>query len=279
MERELSAPLKHWGFQRWPFGAAPSAEQFYPTAGNGEALARIEHLVENRRRLGVLLGESGAGKSLLLQAAARRLARQACAVMLVDVGGAATREFLWSIAAGLDAAPSIDADNARLWRQIADRVIENRIQQIRSVLLVDDAGQAGPDVMTQVLRLLRIDPAPAARWTVVLAATPGQATRWNDELRELVDLRIDLPAWESEDTAGYVQTALVDAGRFEPVFDDKALALLHELAQGVPRRVARLADRALVAGAAAEAEMIDEAAVEAVDEELAWPLAAGAAAF
>ena len=41
------------------------------------------------------------------------------------------------------------------------------------------------------------------------------------DLRELVDLRIDLRAWVAEDTVGYVQTALVDAGRIEPLFEDE----------------------------------------------------------
>jgi general secretion pathway protein A len=127
--------------------------------------------------------------------------------------------------------------------------------------------------------MLRLDISPAARWTIVLTAEPGQAARWSPALRELVDLRIDLPPWAVEDTVGYVQTALVDAGRFEPLFEEQALARLHGLAEGVPRRVARLADGALLAGAAAGLSMIDEAVVESVDEELAWPQAAEAAAY
>jgi type II secretory pathway predicted ATPase ExeA len=198
---------------------------------------------------------------------------------LVDALGASTREFLWAIAAGLAAAPTADSDNARLWRQIADRVRENRLQQINTVLLVDDAGQAGPDVLTQTLRLARLDASPAARWTIVLAAEPGQAARWSPELRELVDLRIGLSAWEAEDTVGYVQTALVEAGRFEPVFDDRALARLHELAEGNPRRVAKLADYALLSGADAALRTIDEVTVEEADEQIAWPAAAGTAVY
>ena len=279
MEQDLSLPLKHWGLQRWPFRGSPTAEQFYPTAGNGEALARIEYLVESGRRLGALLGEAGMGKSLVLQAAARKLSRKGRVVASVDPAGASTREFLWSVAAGLAATPGSEFDNARLWRQIADRVGENRLQQIDTVLLVDEAGQAGPDVMTQIMRLLRLDPSSAARWTIVLAAEPTQAARWTPALREAVDLRIDLQAWEVEDTVGYVQTALVDAGRFEPLFDERALARLHELSEGVPRRVARLADGALLAGAATGLEMIDASAVEAVDDEFAWPMATGAAAY
>ena len=68
------------------------------------------------------------------------------------------------------------------------------------------------------MRLTRLDTTPAARWTLVLAAEQAQAARWSDSLRVAVDLRIELAHWSAEDTVGYVQTALVDVGRMEPVF-------------------------------------------------------------
>jgi len=271
MENKQSLPLEFWGLERWPFRGSVAAGQFYPTAGQNEALARIEYLVDSRRRLGALLGESGAGKSLLLRVAAERLARKGCVVVILDVLGASTREVLWHIACGLKTPPREDADASWLWRQIIDRVAENRIQQVASVLLVDDAGQAGPDLMTQFVRLVRLDMSPSARWTMVLAAESTQAGRWDDTLRNLVDLRIDVHPWAAEETIGYVQTALVDAGRMEPLFEEAALTTLHELSGGVPRLVARLADYALLAGAAAGVETIDAGTVEAANEEIAWP--------
>jgi type II secretory pathway predicted ATPase ExeA len=247
------------------------ADHCYPSTGHEEALNRIEYLVDARRRLGVVLGESGVGKSLALRAATRRLVRQGCAVVLVNSLGLSARELLWQVAAGLGAAPNDDADMARLWRLVADRVVENRLEQSNTALLIDDAGPAGPDVLNVIVRLARLDPAPAARWTIVLAATREQAARWNESLRDLVDLRIDLRPWSEEDTIGYVQTALVDAGRFDPIFDDEALRALYELSEGVPRRVARLADFALLAGAASQLETIDAATVREAHEELRWP--------
>jgi len=181
---------------------------------------------------------------------------------------------LWQVAAGLGAAPREDADVPRLWRLITDGAAENRLQQIHTVLLLDDAGRAGPDVATQLVRLARLDPTPTARWTMVLAAEADQARRWNDTLRELVDLRIDLGPWDEADTIGYVQTALVEAGCLEPLFNNRALAELHELAGGVPRRVARLADFALLAGAAAGERTIDASIIRAAHEETNWALAA-----
>jgi type II secretory pathway predicted ATPase ExeA len=269
--RPDSLPLAHWGFTCWPFPSITAAEQFYPAPGHNEALARIDYLVDARRRLGALLGEPGIGKSLVLEVAARRLARLRYHVVHVDLLGVSTREFLWQIAAGLGAAPREEYDLHRLWRQIADRLAENRVQQIGTVLLVDDAGQAGPDSFTQLLRLSRLESLPEARWTMVLAAEQRQADRWSESLRELVDLRIDLAPWELADSIGYVQTALVEAGRFDPLFDDDALALMHELSRGVPRNLMRLADFSLLAAAATRMEKIDHGTVAAAQQELKWP--------
>lgn len=276
MERNQSMALKFWGLQRWPFRGPVSAAQFYPTAGHNEALARIEYLVESRRRLGALLGDAGVGKSLVLRLAARQIARKGSAAVVIDTIGATTRELLWQVAVGLQTTPRDDADVSWLWRQISDRVAENRMQQIASVVLIDDAGQAGPDLVTQFSRLARLDMSASARWTMVLAAETEQAAHWHETLRNSVDLRIELGPWTAADTIGYVQTALVDAGRLEPVFQDDALRALHELSRGVPQQVARLADYALLAGAAAKSHIIEEFAIASAHEEVAWPSAVAA---
>ena len=271
MSNGSSQPLNYWGLDRWPFRGSVAAGQCYPTAGHNEALARIEYLVESRRRLGALVAESGAGKSLLLKAARAQLEKNGAAVAVIDALGATTREALWQLAVGLRTSPREDADVAWLWRQIVDRIGENRVQQIPTVVLVDDAGQAGPDLATQLARLARLDMTPSARWTLVFAAEPAQAARWPDSLRYAVDLRIEMAPWTLDDTIGYVQTALVEAGRMEPLFDDDALRAVHDLSAGIPREVARLADYALLAGAVARLESIPAAVIEEAHDEIAWP--------
>ncbi len=265
--------LDHWQLAELPFQTVVDVNRFYPSIVLEEAIARLEYLVDARRRMGVLLGEGGIGKSLVLQIAARRLTRRGCAVVVVSATGIGTREFLWQVAAGLGAAPRESADVLQLWRLVADRVAENRLQQTNAVLLVDDAGQAGPDLLTQFMRLTRIDSSPAARWTMVLAAEPATAARWNETLRELTELRIDLAPWDETDTTGYVQTSLVEAGRFDPVFDKEGLRAIYELTGGVPRRVMRLADLSLIAGTAAGVISVGDSLVREVHREMSWPTA------
>lgn len=265
--------LRHWEIDRSPFRVELDVAGFYPSPTHEEAQARIEFLVSASRRLGVLLGPSGVGKSLTLRVAASKLQWTGNVVALVDALGSSTRELLWQLATQLGTAPRDDEDTARLWRRVADRVRENRLQKIETVLLVDDAGHAGPDLLTHLVRLARLDPTPGSRWTMVLAALQPQAARWSAELRQLIDLRIDLLPWDEADTIGYVQSALVDAGRLEPAFTDDALAELHLLSGGVPRQVARLADFALLAGAGAELDLIDVETVRGAHAEIEWTAA------
>jgi type II secretory pathway predicted ATPase ExeA len=153
---------------------------------------------------------------------------------------------------------------------------ENRWLNLATVLLVDDAGQAASDLAQQFARLSRLEVDPAARWTIVLAAQPAQSERWPDALREAVDLRIDLYPWSENDTIDYVQHSLVNAGCIAPIFTDEALLKLHELTQGNPRLVVRLADAALQAASQADAELVDgeTVAVTFADHQSAWPVAA-----
>lgn len=235
-----------------------------------EALARIEYLVAERRRLGVLLGDRGLGKSTVLVRAESQLARRGFQVARVDSIGLSQRELLWQVTSQLGAAPRGDDDLPRLWRRLSDRLAENRWQNLATVLLVDDAGQAGPDLAQQLARLTRLETDPAARWTLILAAELEELERWPTTLLHTVDLRIDLYPWSENDTIDYVQHALVNAGCTAPIFTDEALVKLHELTLGIPRFIARLADFSLLAAAEAAVQEIDAETVTDAFEALRW---------
>ena len=55
----------HWGLRESPFRDGPDPQSFYQSPTHEEALARLHFLVEQHRRLGLLLGPEGSGKSLL----------------------------------------------------------------------------------------------------------------------------------------------------------------------------------------------------------------------
>jgi type II secretory pathway predicted ATPase ExeA len=127
---------------------------------------------------------------------------------------------------------------------------------------------ASGDVLGQVVRLVRGELNSSSRLTVVLAGRSNRTPALGPQLLELAELRVDLAAWELADTESYLQSCLLRAGRKDSVFLPEALLRLHELSGGSVRRVALLADLALLAAAGGRLPLVDAYTVEAVYDEL-----------
>jgi len=258
----------HWELRETPFRTCLDPRFFYQSPAHEEALARLHFLVDQHRRLGVLLGEPGSGKSLLLEVFAAETRRQGRAVAKVNLLGLTPAELLWELAAsfGLNLAPA--EPPASLWRCLLDRLAEHRYEQRATVVLLDDADQAASDVLAGLRRLASLDYSPESRLTIVLAGCPKRIRRLGRSLLEMAELRIDVAPWEASDTEDYVRRSLARAGRDRPVFDEPAVQRLHELTHGIPRRVSQLADLALLAGAGRQLDHVDAEVVETVFHEL-----------
>jgi type II secretory pathway predicted ATPase ExeA len=255
-----------WGLEKSPFASGLETRLFYEGAAHREALARLRFLRANRR-LGLVLGEPGTGKSLVLKVYCRECRKLGLAVASINLCGLSAREFYWQLGSQLAAAVRVEDDLVRLFRQVSDRIHANRLQSLPTVVLVDDVHEAGPDLLAQLMRLAQLDAAHGAP-TLVLATRTAQASRLGEQLLELVDLRIDLEPWDELDTVGYLQLALVEAGCERPLFDDDSLTEIHHLTGGVPRHVNRLAEHALWLGAANAPEIIDTTTIRAAHAEL-----------
>ena len=172
---------------------------------------------------------------------------------------------------GLNLDPS--ASVAPVWRAVTDRLQEYAYQQLQAVVLLDYADEVSAPTAFQFARLAQLDFSPQLALTMVLAGREERIGAIGRRLLELVDLRIDLPAWDQNESAEFVRRSLQAAGCSTTVFDQRAVARLHELSQGIPRRLSKLAHLAVLAGAGQQAERIDASLVEAVQQELhPWPL-------
>jgi len=268
----------HWGLREAPFRSGLDPRFFYQSPNHEEALARLHFLVDERRRVGLCFGPSGGGKSMLLEVFARELRRQGRQVANISLLGADLHEFLWLLAAELGGNPARGDSTFCLWRNVTDRVTENRYQQFETVILLDDADEAEPAVLDAIVRRAEVDRSPQARLTLVVTSTTGNARRLGSRLLDLGELRIDLNPWEQADTLGYIVMALRQAGRRpsrasgsndEAIFSDDAIVRLHQLSDGIPRRILQLANLSLLAGAGGHVDQIDGETVESAFQELA----------
>jgi general secretion pathway protein A len=260
---------QYWGLDERPFPSRVGLADFFESPSHEEALARLQFLIEQRYRVGLLLGTAGSGKSLLLNIFEQMLRRSGRQVAVISLVGLDVNGFAAQLASQLAVDPARGATPEARWQPIVDRIVANRYQRRDTVLLLDDADEAADAVLARVARLVECDTSPESRLTAVLAAESRRAHRLGPRLLELTELKIEIEPWTSEETAAFLRHALMQAGRDDAIFAAAAIDRLHQLTNGVPRRICQLAELALAAGAGQQEAEIGGETVEAVFEELA----------
>ncbi len=140
-----------------------------------------------------------------------------------------------------------------------------RWQKLQVILVVDDVHYLTEEADLRDLdRLIRLEPYPGSQVTVILA---GRDTDENRTCPNDWRLNIRLPALLRSETEHFIVTKLAAAGRSEPTFTPRALDRVHDLTQGVPRGIDRVAALALMASAARGLEVVTPEVVLAVASE------------
>jgi MSHA biogenesis protein MshM len=214
-----------------PFGLTPNTRAYVPRADTERALAELVAGVQDAEGPIALLGPAGAGKTLLLHLLAERVAPGLRSVYLPNPRFGPEEICTW-IAASLGAPPGEEAiAMLRAWLE------HLRAKEQACLLLVDDI-DAMPAETARWLGRLVAEARGALR--LAMAALEGPAT--SRLLRALGEVRcVGLDAAMSPDeTAEYVdwrlrRTDVPDATRAR--FDADAIAALHHIAQGNPRRL------------------------------------------
>lgn len=248
-----------------PFGGANGRYYLGPT--HEEAFSRLLFLWEQQRRLGLLMGPTGSGKTSLLRHFARHVQRCGTPAAMLSLIGLEPGEALARIAADFAMSLSPTAPLPRIWHAIEDRLAEFAYEQASVVILCDDADQASPLVIEHVQRLV-VSATAGYKMTVVLSGRLEHIGRVGRRLLDSADLRIDLPPWSRDETAAMVSELLSSEPNAYPQFSPEAVNRLHALSRGLPRRVCHLADMALVVARGRGQSEIGPELIDVVHDEL-----------
>ena len=257
----------HWGLQFSPFGSTtPLAGTSLP--GCDEALARLQYLVDQRGRVGLLLGAAGTGKTTLLRRFCEVSHRRGLVASLVGGRGCDERSLLNQLIRDWQVSVAPNVSSAGLWDLLADRLVELRYEQTACLVALDDADLASVPARRQFERLSHLATPSQTQLTLLLTSTVEGAANIGQDWLDQVELRIDLTPWSEEETAEHVAQCLYRSGSAQPIFTDEAITVLHELSGGIPRKVDQIAQLALLAGAGQELEEIDAVTLTEAYQEL-----------
>lgn len=261
---------KHWGLTPGFLSPHHPRNPIFPSEAREEALARIQYLIDEGHRLGLLAAESGLGKTSLFEQLARERSIQGFPVALVNPLGMDEQELLLKLCTALGNPSDPPASIAQLWQSFSELLWANQQMGWTTLLLVDDAHEADSDVLTALTRIVQSEPSVTARVTTILSVVPDRVALLGRRLRELADLQIELTRWDPGETAAYLRWATQQSGVAEPIFQADAVDEIHRIADGVPRQICTLAELALVAGAGNAQQQVDRLTIAAIEGEARW---------
>lgn len=263
----------YWQLQARPFENGADSRFYYPSEVHQGALLKLRYAVENRRGAALLAGAAGVGKTLLVNSLKRQLAESYAPFVHVVFPKMSTSELCAYLAAELGAltggarATSVDESVRRLAQFFAENSKKGR----HAVIAVDEAHVLLDTEALETLELvLNFEADSGPPLTLILAGQPEllPAVARLPALEARLGVKCLLRPFTLEETASYVNHRMTAAGATREIFTSDALAVLHELTGGNPRRVNRLCDLALLIGYAEEQMRINAPQIETVSNEL-----------
>lgn len=240
-----------------PFSIAPDPRYLFMSERHREALAHLLYGIDSGGGFVLLTGEIGAGKTTICRCFLEQIPAN-CHVAYIFNPKLTVNELLKSICdefgVGCDGAGAasikdyVDALNRYL--------LATHAEGQNNVLIIDEAQNLSADVLEQLRLLTNLETNERKLLQIILIGQPElRVMLARPELKQLAQrvlARYHLDSLSGPETARYIQHRLAIAGltAASPI-QPKLTPQIHQLTQGVPRRINLLCDRALL-GAYAE---------------------------
>jgi len=243
-----------------------TADWWFPTDASREAAARCLHLFERGSGCGLLTGQRGCGKSLILKRLARKSARLAQRSFVIDLSGLDAAEFRWQLCAGMKLNPGVRETRAQLWTRLTDAVQGGRPGRASVAALLDHADQAEGDLLPELRRWLQLADDNRQIVTIVASRSPVPAALL-ETVGDFIELRTEVQPLSMSEAVEFLEGWTRDEAVDPSSFGVDAAAALHQLTGGKPRELARLLRLSALAAQAEGGITLDASAIEALQTE------------
>jgi len=265
-----SRPFEHTSDERFNF-AAPSQRA---------ALLKLRYVLENRRGAAVLAGESGLGKTFLVQKLFAELDEALSPRVHVVFPQMPPDQLLTYLADQLTGQYSaLTATIDHSVRRIEKFLLANAETDKHALIVIDEAHLLTTSHSLEALRLLmnfERNGQPLATFLFTGQTGLVLAVRRLPALDERIAVTCILNRLTAIETKAYIEHRLTAAGSKRTIFDPSAIQAIYQLASGIPRRINRLCDLALLVGYGEELRTITGDHIESIQAELIGNTAAAA---
>jgi general secretion pathway protein A len=265
----------YWQLESKPFENNADVEFFFQSETHQAALLKLRYVIENCKGAALLVGGIGSGKSFLVNALARQLSENYGPFVQIVFPQMSAAELLAYLAVELGAdAAAVGSDSGgldRTIRQLQQQLLQFSQRGKHPVILIDEAHLIDDPHVFQALRLLlNFQQQHGTAFTLILSGQRDLLSRVHrlPQLEERIGVKCVLRPLSYEETLAYITHRLQVAGSQQLLFEPGALDAVFELSGGIPRKINRLCDLALLVGYADGSATLSAEQLEAVSEEL-----------
>ncbi len=260
----------YWELDRKPFEDLTDASFFFASDPHQGAALKLRYAVENKRGAALLTGAAGVGKSLLVSRLFGQLPDECMPrthVVFPQLPAAQLISYLTA-----EICQSIPAGELQEnVRELESFLIHNGSEGRHAVVAIDEAHLLNDPATLELLRLLLNFEYEGERClSMLLIGQPQVLTYLNRcaGLDDRVAVKSLIRPLDAGETNNYIEHRLAAAGSQRSIFEEEAKSIIFQHSGGVPRRVNRLCDLALLIGFAEQQSTIGAEQIEAVAAEI-----------
>ena len=211
-----------------------------------EAQARLNRLLVTGG-IGILTGDSGKGKTTSVRIWAKGLNPSLYKVVYNQLSTVSVNDFYRNLVFSFGLEPCYrKPDNFRL---IQEEIIRYAEKRITPIIVIDEAMHINKGILHDLKSLFNFEMDSRDLAIVIMTGLPELNRTLNlkmhESLRQRITMNYNMEGITREESRQYIQKKLDGVGCVREVFTANAIEALANAANGVPRMLNKIADRAM----------------------------------
>lgn len=262
--------LKYWRLKKKPFENSFEPDFYFLSEKANDVLNRLGYCISERKQLAAFTGDYGTGKTYLIQNLLKKYAEEKYCVFSLSVtrqlAGGKAQQFMVENESGDFPIGSI-FDSVQ---EIKKTIMEKAQLGHHGILVIDEAHLIEDERIFDDIRLLlnaNFEYKPIVTVILVGHTRLQQALANLPQLKQRLTVNCYLQPYNDVETTSFIRYRLRQAGCRENMFTEEALLKIHQISEGLPRKINNVCDLALVLAFMRRRKPIDNTILDAINNE------------